>query len=229
MPLPEYFCWSRFGTEAGQLIEEILERKEQERVANGGIFFWGIGNALGPSIQELLRRTQEPEVLFSPIRSAPRAKDIGPAAVAAWIAAETVEGNPFSFPGCSLVTSRYDPLAPRRTHYALVCFSETPLSFSRSEEKIAPAWLMNLLTSRPVAPSQVTAIVQRKLTDVFQTPTYDVSMRMRLVYPYFLRLRNPLVLSKPESVRDWSTLVTQVWERRRSDNSETQQDLLKTC
>ena len=67
--LPEYFCWTRFGTEAAEPIDSILGRKERERVANRGIFVWGIGNAIGPSIRELLRREAQPEVLFSPIKS----------------------------------------------------------------------------------------------------------------------------------------------------------------
>jgi hypothetical protein len=69
--LPDCFCWTRFGTEAGQAIVHILQRKEQERSANDGLFIWGIGNAIGPSIRELVRRTNRPEVLFSPIKSSP--------------------------------------------------------------------------------------------------------------------------------------------------------------
>ncbi len=84
MPLPEVFCWTRFGTEAGQPIDEILDRKEQERAANSGMFFWGIGNSIGPSLRELLRCTPSPEVLFSPTRSTPRREDVAPPAVVAW-------------------------------------------------------------------------------------------------------------------------------------------------
>ena len=87
IPLPQCFVWTRFGTEAGQSISDILRRKEKERAANGGIFYWGIGNAVGPSILELLRRTDEPEVLFSPIKSAPKRDDVTPEAVVAWTAA----------------------------------------------------------------------------------------------------------------------------------------------
>ena len=53
MDLPRFFCWTRFGTEAGQPIEQILERKEQERIVNNGLFLWGIGNSLTPSMIEL--------------------------------------------------------------------------------------------------------------------------------------------------------------------------------
>src|SRR4051812_30446023 len=91
--LPDCFCWTRFGTEAGQAIGHILQRKERERAANGGLFIWGIGNAVGPSIRELLRRTTRPEVLFSPIRCSPKAQDAEPPAVAAWTLGETLDGD----------------------------------------------------------------------------------------------------------------------------------------
>jgi hypothetical protein len=220
MTLPACFCWSRFGTEAGQAIEQIFQRKEQERVANAGLFFWGIGNAIGPSIRELLRRAQKPEVLFSPIRSTPRLKDSWPPAVVAWTSAETLEGTSFALPHQSLVTSRHDPLAPKAAHYALVCFSEEPLELSRCDGIIAFACVRNLLTGRPVASSQVTAVVEHRLTCASGVPTYDVVVRTRLVYPYFLRLRNPLLLASADSPgSNFSTVVRQVWDRWRSTDS----------
>ena len=51
MPLPEVFVWTRFGTEAGQPIEEIIERKELERRANGGVFLWGLEQAVQKAAQ----------------------------------------------------------------------------------------------------------------------------------------------------------------------------------
>jgi hypothetical protein len=216
MALPECFCWSRFGTEAGQLAGQILERKEQERVANGGIFFWGIGNAIGPSMKELLRRTEDPEVLFSSIKSPPRAEDKRPLAVVAWTRAETLAGETFALPVWSLVTSKHDPLTPRETHYALVCLSESPVALSRSGEQIVFSGLRNLLTGRPVAASQVTAVVEHKVTHSSAARAYDVAMRAKLVWPYLLRLRNPVLLSKPRMTLDWASVVHGLWKRRMS-------------
>jgi hypothetical protein len=217
MLLPECFCWTRFGSEAGQPIDEILRRKEEERVANRGMFFWGIGNALGPSLRELLRRTRDPEVLFSPMKSAPRADDVTPPAVVVWTSAETLNGDLYSLPGCSLVTSGHDPLSPRGTHYALVCYSDSPLVLSRPENKIVLAQLCNLLTGRPIAASQTTAIVQRKATGPSETSAYQISIRARLVYPYFLTLRDPIPLSEPGPQLDWAAIVQQAWQRRRTN------------
>jgi hypothetical protein len=212
--LPAYFCWTRFGTEAGQAINQIFARKEQERLANGGVFFWGIGNALGPSIRELLLRTGKPEVLFSPIKSSPRSVDSQPAAVVAWTLAETLHGEPFKLPEHSLVTSRHDPNAPRKSSYALVCFSSVPLNQARCDEGIALSALRNLRTGRPIGASQVTAIVQSCVGSLTaQTSRYEVLVRARLVEPYFLRLGNPFALPKTDH-GDWEKAVREVWGRR---------------
>ena len=88
--IPKCFCWTRFGTEAGEAIGHIFKRKEEERIANSGVFIWGIGNAVGPSVRELVLRTPKPQVLFSPIRSAAKLQDVSPPSVAAWTAGETL-------------------------------------------------------------------------------------------------------------------------------------------
>ena len=215
MSLPEWFCWTRFGTEAGQRINEILDRKEQERVANNGMFFWGIGNALGPSMKELLRHAPDPEVLFSPMKSSPRAEDVAPPAVVAWTWAKALNGDSYSLPGCSLVTSGHDPLAPKGTHYALVCFSHSPISVLRNQDKIALTEVSNLLTGRPVAPSQTTAIVRRKAPPRLGGPVYEIAIRAKLVSPYLLTLREPVLLPHTDLLRDWEAAVRQAWGDRR--------------
>src|SRR5262249_38682912 len=148
MPLPECFCWTRFGTEAGQSPEQILERKEQERKANDGVFFWGIGNAIGPSMLELLRCTDSPEVIFSPIHSMPRREDAMPESVVAWSEAQTLSGDEYQLPQHSLITSRFAPLRPRAKHYALVCYSEAPVAIRACHERLQFSGLRNLLTNR---------------------------------------------------------------------------------
>jgi hypothetical protein len=188
--LPELFCWTRFGTEAGEQIEHILFRKEQERLANGGMFLWGIGNAVGPSITELTRQTARPQVVFSPIKTASRLKDIAPPAVVMWTEAEGLDGSSFSIPSNSLVTSRFDPETPRPYHFALVCYSSKPLIPLKREYKIGFKQLRNLRTGRPVGASQVTAVVNCTGMGTEEPPMYDVAILAELVNPYFVRLRN---------------------------------------
>src|SRR5579883_2254032 len=94
-PIPDLFCWTRYGMEAGESVDQILSRKELERQGNNGLFLWGIGNAIGPAIRELVKRCQSPEVLFSPIKSRPRPADASSENVVAWTNAEAVDGNPY--------------------------------------------------------------------------------------------------------------------------------------
>jgi hypothetical protein len=220
MSLPAHFCWTRFGTEAGQPIQSILERKEEERRANGGTFFWGIGNAVGPSMKELIRRSDAPEVLFSPIKSAARVEDKSPPAVVAWTSGVTLDGSLFELPPASLITSRFDPDNPRGAHYALVCFSQQPLQLNESGDKIKYGELRNLLTGRPVGASQVTSIIQHEPQSNQGSRIYDVAIRARLVAPFLIHLRDPIVLDTSGVGRcsaekpDWAGAVRLLWERR---------------
>jgi len=190
--LPNVFCWTRFGTEASEPIDAILCRKEGERISNDGVFLWGIGNAIGPSIIELIERALKPEVLFSPIKSSPKCKDVTPAAIATWTSAFALDGSPFDLPTHSLVTSRFDVSAPKRSHYALVCFKDTPLTSLRSQEKLSFSELRNLKTGRPVGASQVTAVVERLESHASDLTRYEVAIRATLVPPYFIRLADPV-------------------------------------
>ncbi len=195
MNIPRYFCWTRFGTEAAQTISQIIERKEEERRAGAGMFLWGIGNAVGRSILELLRVSDRPDVLFSAIKSTPKTCDVNPPAVAAWTDARGLRGESFTLPEQALVTSRFDPASPKRMHYALVCYSEQPLVLSRSCASIQFQRLRNLVTQRPVGASQVTAVVEYGGGGSDHSQGYDVAIRARLVAPYFIRLHQPIPLN----------------------------------
>jgi hypothetical protein len=184
--LPEAFCWTRFGTEAGERIEKILERKEAERLSCSGVFFWGIGNSVAPAIAELLRQTDRPEVLFSPLRSRPRQVDVTPGRVVRWTAGETRSGR-FELPPGARVTSRRET-SSRRPHYALVCSSAQALAFGDFGQLDFYS-LRNLIRGTRLGASQVTAVVKRLPRADVGGPSYPVALRAVLVEPYFLRLR----------------------------------------
>lgn len=205
MSLPSSFCWTRFGTEAGQPVDSIFTRKELERSANNGLFLWGIGNAVGPSILELIRRNDSPEVIFSPVRSAPKPKDVSPTAVAAWTMGEGLDGTSYALPAGSIVTSRYDPIDPRSYHYALVCYTSRRLLNAESEDRIALGALSNLLTGKRIGASQVTAVVSHAPVQEDRSACYEVTVRAQLAFPYLVRLRNPVILNAAARVAglDW--------------------------
>ena len=189
--LPRSFCWTRFGTEAGETIDAILARKEAERQANGGVFYWGIGNSIAPAVAELLRWVDEPQVLFSPIRTRARPVDEAPGCVVRWLSATGLTGELFDLPGAICVTSRRDPARPGGNHYALVCSPEDPLEIA-DVGKLRFGALRNLRGGTPLGASQVTAVVQRE--DAGAGSEYTVALRATLIAPYFVRLRQPIPL-----------------------------------
>lgn len=193
--IPNYFCWSKFGTESGQSVEEIFEAKEQQRRSGGGIFLWGIGNSIGPAIPELLRRSPQPEVLFSPMKAKPKQHDCTPSEIANWACGHDPSGKGYTFPNGASVTSRFDPQRPKFQHYALVCRSDGPLLDQISTEKLWLQNLVNLRSGRPVGGSQVTAVVEYRSVknNCLVGAPYAISMRVHLVEPYVITLTAPLV------------------------------------
>jgi hypothetical protein len=192
--LPDTFCWTRFGFEAGQSPSSIVARKERERESNGGLFLWGIGNAVAAAVSQLLRASPDPAVLFSPIRSRPRTVDVTPEAVVAWTQARGLDGRSFELPPSSMVTSRY-PRKGKKGHYALVCYSADPLVAGAPGIEVSFSCLANLISGKPLAASQVTAVVRRRPVHYDPGPHYAVAMKARLVRPYFLWLTGPVAIS----------------------------------
>lgn len=191
--LPKHFCWTRFGTEAGEKIDSILARKEQERLATGGLFLWGIGNSVGPAIRDLIRLEDQPMVLFSPMRSRPKAIDVEPSGLTVWTEALDLDGRGWPIPQGVKVTSRRGSETGRtkRSHYALVCRSSSPLSAIdlaslRYEE------LVNLQSKNKLGASQVTAVVEQLAQGMADCTLYPVAFMAELVFPYFVKLGVPL-------------------------------------
>jgi hypothetical protein len=201
--LPRAFCWTRFGPEAGESFDEILARKNEEREACDGTFYWGIGSAVGPALRALIATLKAPEVLFSPIRSAPRAVDVNPSQVVRWSAGTGLLGESVVLPQAACVTSRWDPRRPGAARYALVCASDAALAIE-DHGALDFATLRNLSSGAPVGASQVTAVVQRgdEAPSRAGGRVYPVAMRARLVSPYLVRLTSPAFLGCPEQGKD---------------------------
>jgi hypothetical protein len=194
--LPTSFCWTRFGTEAGEPIGSILHRKEMERLANDGTFYWGIGNSVAPGVASLLERVAVPEVLFSPIKGRPRAVDVAPTGVVRWREAITLTGDRIMLPDTIRVTSR-----PSRSHYALVCSVTDPLEVAHLG-RLRFSELRNLVSGRLLGASQVTAVVRREVDAIpGRDDGYVVALRARLVEPYFVRLTAPYAQTPIETKR----------------------------
>lgn len=191
--MPKHFCWTRFGTEAGEKIDSILARKEQERRATGGMFLWGIGNSVGPAIRDLIRLEERPMVLFSPMRSKPKAIDVAPAGLTVWSQALDLDGRDWPLPEGVKVTSRQGSKTGRtkRSHYALVCRSFSPLT-TLGLASLRYEELVNLQSKNKLGASQVTAVVEQLTPGNEECTIYSVAFMAELVFPYFVKLGGPL-------------------------------------
>src|SRR6266498_1628761 len=198
MSLPEAFCWTKFGDESGEQVLSIFQRKEVERHRNGGVFLWGIGQSIRPSLLRLLRVTTTPDVLFSPIRSASSELDVSPKAVAVWCDALDLDGRPYRLPKYSLVTSRSE--GKRACHFALVCASSVPVIPGEcNHPRIALGELRNLASGSRLGSSQVTSVVRRVPCKEQPRIEYPIMVQARLVYPYLIRLTRQVMV--PSALR----------------------------
>jgi len=209
--LPKHFCWTRFGTEAGEKIDSILARKEEERLATGGMFLWGIGNSVGPAIRDLIRLEERPIVLFSPMRSKPKAIDVAPSGLTVWSEALDLDGRDWPIPEGVKVTSRQGSESGRtkRSHYALVCRSSSPLS-ALNLTSLRYEELVNLQSKNKLGASQVTAVVEQLAQGNADCTSYPVAFIAELVFPYFVKLSCPLDSEvKTSRLRDRSAYLHQ--------------------
>ena len=199
MQLPSQFMWTRYGAEAGESADAVLRRKEAERVVNGGLFLWGVGNSMGPAVRQLLIRTRDasPAIVFSPMRSAPRKEDVAPRSVARWTRATGLDGNEWTIPAGSTVTSRMDVAkGEKRRHYALVCHLDTPLVPNEDGPRFSIADVRNYVSGAQVGHSQVTSLVSYERSGTHGSGDYLAAVIARLTYPYVLELFAPVGLGK---------------------------------
>lgn len=193
------FCWTKFGTESGESSSSIRARKESERHQNGGVFLWGVGNSIRPSLLALLQLSSDPEIVFTPMLSRAASADVAPDSLVLWRGAVGIDGAKYDLPLHSLVTSRCPRGGRVRAHYALVCQREAALDIERDTGSIDSSEIRNLRTGAIVGPSQVTAVVQRTPREAAGGRLYQVAFRASLVYPYFVKLSAPLAI--PDDLR----------------------------
>jgi hypothetical protein len=204
MALPDYFVWTRYGTESGEAVESILARKERERQLADGLFLWGIGNSVAPSVRKLLGhlKGRDPAVLFSPMLAAPRPVDVTPAEVVVWSCARGIDEREWEMPPGTMVTSRTGVGGTRKLrHYALVCRRDVPLRADATGDRFAIDDLTNFASGNRVGHSQVTSVVHRVSRS--SDGPYVAAVLATLVYPYVVELTEPVALRDAGESRSW--------------------------
>ena len=185
----EKLCWTRMQAEAGQPLDQIIRRKEMERLAGGGLFFWGVGNAPSRAIAELALKRAAIPVAFSVMKTPAKTRDANAPSVVLWRRYVDTCGTIRSLPPHSIVTSR---ASARNYHFALVCYSDEPLTLGNLGMIDSNALRNVSEAGRKVGSSQVTALVQRHAHD--RDCDYHVAMQARLTGGYWVKLIDPLRL-----------------------------------
>lgn len=208
--------------EAGQSLETILRRKEIERAAGAGDFLWGVGNSVGVKLSQMLSRVPQPKVLFSVMKAKPKLEDSSPSEVVCWTSYVDLWGNKRELPPHALVLSRAVTKRGAKTHhYALVCRSERSLEL-HTRANLELGHFRNLGSSTPrIGASQVTAIIEH-VAHSSEGPEYGVDLVADLVFPYFVRLVEPVpvpnrarqalneIVNRPISILQWFEFLSEL-------------------
>ena len=209
-----FVCWSRMQAEAGQGLEAIIRRKERERQACRGTFFWGVGNAPSTAIPSLARLEVPVPVVFSVMKSKPKTFDVSPSRTVAWRRYFDEHGTERELPAGSIVTSRGESAGGAKArHYALVCRSEVPLSLLRGSPFDPVAFRNVGKSGGPVGASQVTALLQQ-VAPFADSPDYEINLHAWLTGGYWVRLADPVELTAEanQEIADFEGTVDQ-WLR----------------
>ena len=191
----DYVCWSRMQAEAGQMLDAIVTRKERERRAGDGVFLWGVGNAPSTAINSLARLRISVPVIFSAMKSKPKAVDIAPSRTIVWRQYINECGIERPLPTSAFVTSRGDSAGRAKTrHYALMCYSDAPLALTQGVPFDPSAFRNVGGVGAPVGASQVTALL-RQVAEPTDAPDYEANIIAWLTEGYWVRLSDPQELS----------------------------------
>jgi hypothetical protein len=195
--IPRAFVWTKIQADAGQSVEQILNRKELER-QSGSTFWWGIGESKAEQIRLLLAGNPHPTVLFSRMLSRPHRRDSHPDGVLLWEAYETARGQ-IPLPPHAIVISRAHDKKGRQkqNYYALVC--ENPIAILRNGHGVLDAGTLRNFCAdgKSVGSSQVTAVVER-INSNSKARLYPITARATLIAPYAVKLTAKRKLSDSE-------------------------------
>ena len=191
--MTDQFIITRMGVEAGESLERIVARKDAERAAGNGEFWWGIGTSLGRAgLQSGKTHRGGLPVLFAKMRSKPKRIDIAPDDVFVWTHWETLEGRG-EIPQHVVITSR--GVAAKSRHYALPCSSDTSITLD-GQHRFDPE-LCRTANGRVMGGSQNTALLNGSPYG-HATGKYAIAFEATLSAPYCPKLVTSRCLTAEE-------------------------------
>ena len=202
------FVWSLMGEDAAEPLSHIITRKEAERKAGGGEFWWSIGSTIAKELEEVaISNGGSLPVFFSALglQGGGGSKQ----QICVWNGWRSRDGKRRDhIPGHVLITSDYKP---ERPHYALVCHSASQVALGNHgyfDPVTCPT-----LSGKTRDRRQRTALLTGNA--IQPHGPYPIAMRADLVSPWYVRLSDYSVLDAAELARirqykagdDWPRLV----------------------
>ncbi len=231
----DYVCWTRMQSEAGQDLCNILQRKENERVAGDGVFFWGVGNAPSRLIPAISRFKLAVPMYFSIMKSKPKLVDSAPSSILIWRRFIDAYGIERPLPPSALITSRGNSGSGgiKTKHFALICQADEKLGLTYGVPFHHYTYRNAGQNGGQIGASQVTALLSRDESTPLATAQYEINLEAKLAGSYWVRLTDPLPLSDTQialynktnetNASDWIELVSDLRQRTGSRVSSASQ------
>jgi hypothetical protein len=126
-------------------------------------------------------------VIFSRMLGRAKPADESPEMIWKWTAWQDEHGRTHSLPKHAHVISR--GAHAKEKHYALVCYSESPISLGRGGKPFDPT-LCRTPSGKVPGPSQVTALLHG-LPEAHKSGLYEIAFQATLVEPWAVKLLRP--------------------------------------
>lgn len=200
MNLPRAFCWQRIGPYSEQGTRLVVYRKNLERMAGDGVYWWGHGiggicDSIDPHLINAAKQSKRPpKVLFSPMKEK---RDVHQATQGRRIffEAETKDGSRYELPPHVIMTRNLDDEPP---YFALICTSPEPLNPAprRIIDKIDVTSYRSIRNTGKRskqtlkgAGQRTTMVIERFGSERrFAADGYPVIFQAKLIWPYCVRL-----------------------------------------
>ena len=209
--IPDQFIWTRMNTDGGELLANILRRKNLERESGEdelkNTFWWGVGESKASAIWDWLvtEGNDRPAVLFSKALGRAQRRDENPESCFLWTTYRSFDAETGAYGVESPVPEHIVVRSGKReNYYAIVCLANRKLEMSCTVELYA-SHMRNLNQGKKVGrylakSPQTTCVVEHddKKRNVPADDPYLLHMPAQSIHPYFVKMGAPRHLSAKE-------------------------------
>ena len=205
--IPEKFIWTRMNTDGGELLANILRRKNLERESGEGehenTFWWGVGENKAPAIRDWLvtGANDRPAVCFSKALGKAQQRDENPESCLLWTTYQIFDVGTGRYSTETHVVPKHVIVSSgkRENYYALVCLARRKLEMSCTVE-LYGSHLRNLNRGKKLGQHlarspQTTCVVEYTKKGEGAGGPYLCHMLAQSIHPYFVKMGGQSLLS----------------------------------